>query len=261
MSNTFGNSMLVGHFIGEIPQKCDKPVVFVMCGDGLWEIRRNSIGIFRRRMTDVKVPGLPCGLSEGFDLAVPKMPLSLLWQAVAFFREVFSLHRSEAAVRAIYDRRRKKYFLDCPQQEVCAAHCHFDRSQTFEDSVIVMEIHSHGLFSATFSQTDDRDEIADRFYGIVGKVEQLFPETCFRLSMGGEHITVGIHEIFNTKDDPMLCAKFPKDWMDRVSKSDPTAKIHELLLEREMDKGEEEEYEDDVDDEGEPYPWIRTWKR
>ncbi len=257
MNGTGNNmlNMLVGHFIGEIPQKYNKPIAFVMCGDGLWEIRKNSIGTFRRRMTDVKIPGLPCGLFEGFDLSVPKIPLSILWQAVAFFREVFSLHGSEAAVRVIYDRRRKKYFLNCPQQEVCAAHCHFDRSQTFEDSVVVMEIHSHGMFSAVFSSTDDKDEIADRFYGIVGKIEQLFPETCFRLSMGGEHISVGIHELFDTKDDPMLGAKFPKDWMDKVIKSDPKAKLHEILLEREMNK--EEEYEDDDD---EQYLWNKAWK-
>jgi PRTRC genetic system protein A len=213
--------MLVGHFIGDMPRKCDKPVSYVMRGDGLWEIRTNTLGVFRRLAAKARIPGLPCGFEEGFELLVPKIPLSLLWQAVAFFRQVFALHKSESAVRFVYDRKRRRYFLDCPPQDVCATHCRFDRKRTFENSAVVLELHSHGGFGAAFSSTDNRDEIADRFYGIVGKVEEFFPETCFRLSMGGNHLPVELHELFDTANDPMLGAKFPPGWLDQVKKTEP----------------------------------------
>jgi len=212
--------MLVGHLIGEVPRKSSKPVLYAMRGDGLWEIRTNSLGVFRRRAAKVRIPGLPCGLEEGFELSVPKIPVALLWQAIAFFRQVYELHQSESAVRAVYDRKRRRYFLDCPPQEVCAAHCHFDRKRTFEDAIVVAEIHSHGQMSAGFSGTDNKDELADRFYGIVGRVMDFFPETCFRLSIGGNHLAVAIGELFDTENDPLAKAKFPPGWLDQVKKQE-----------------------------------------
>lgn len=212
--------LLVGHFIGDVPPKCDKPVSYVMCGDGLWEIRTNRIGVFRRRIAKApRIPGLPCRFEEGFDLHVPKIPLSHLWQAVAFFRRVYALHQSESAVRFVYDLARHQYFLDCPLQEVYATHCYFDRKKSFGNAVVVLELHSHGRCGANFSITDNQDEIADRFYGIVGKVEKFFPETCFRLSMGGNYLPVELYELFDTANDPMLGAKFPSGWLDRVKKT------------------------------------------
>jgi hypothetical protein len=157
-------------------------------------------------------------LVEGFELTVPKIPLSLLWQAVAFFRQVYGLHQSEAAVRAVYNRKTKRYFLDCPPQEVSAARCNFDRHQSFSDGIVVAEIHSHGRLQAGFSGTDDKDELADRFYGIVGRVEDFFPQTCFRLAIGGNHLDVDICDLFDTAGDPMQGARFPTAWLDQVKK-------------------------------------------
>lgn len=208
---------MVGHFIG-VPTKCDKPVSWAMCGDGLWEIRRNSLGIFRRHVAEAAIPGLPSGLEEGFDLALPKVPVSLLWQTVSFFRHVYSLHQSEAAVRVVWNRKTRKYLLDCPSQDVSAARCNFDRHKTIENSVVVAEIHSHGQMTAGFSGTDDKDELADRFYGVVGKVLDFFPQMTFRLAIGGNHLDVDICDLFDTANDPMLGAKFPLGWIDLVRK-------------------------------------------
>lgn len=213
-------NMLVGHFIGSIPDDCEKPVSYVMCGDGMWEIRKNSLGTFRRKSSKTKIPGLPCIFEEGFELSIPKAPLSLLWQAVAFFREIYRIHQSEAALRLVYDRKTNRYSFDCPQQEVSMARCEFDRRKTLGQSVIVAEIHSHGQIAASFSGTDDKDEIADRFYGVVGKVLDFFPEVNFRLAIGGNHMPIGIEELFAVENDPMLKAQFPSKWLDQVKKKE-----------------------------------------
>jgi PRTRC genetic system protein A len=213
--------MLVGHYVGQVPNSCNKPVVYVMQGNGLWEIRRNALGVFCRHASKARIPGLPRDLEEGFELSVPKIPLSLLWQAVAFFRKVYELHQSEAIVRVAYDRKSKRYFLDCPPQQVNAAHCGFDRTKVPGDSIIVAEIHSHGKLSAAFSPTDDGDELADRFYGIVGQVLDFFPQTCFRVSIGGKRQSVELSELFDVEHDPMLKAKFPPGWLDQVKEHKP----------------------------------------
>jgi PRTRC genetic system protein A len=236
--------MLVGHFVGRIPRGHGKPVSYVMCGNGLWEVRSNSLGVFRRHAAKMRIPGLQSRLEEGFELALPKIPLYLLWQAIAFFREVYGAHRSEAAVRVAYDRRRRRHLLDCPPQEVCAARCEFDRLRIPGDSVVVAEIHSHGRIGASFSGTDDRDELADRFYGVVGRVEDFFPEVNFRLSIGGSHLPVEIGELFDTGDDPMSNARFPADWLDRVRRAEPPAKAGRFGASRFLDDPDDPENAD-----------------
>lgn len=217
MENSAAFEGMVGHHIGA-PAKCDKPVTWAMCGDGLWEIRRNSIGMFRRHAAEAVVPGLPAGPKEGFELALPRIPIALLWQAVSFFRHVYGIHQSEAAVRAVWNRKSRRYALDCPPQEVSAARCNFDRHRAIENSVVVAEIHSHGQMAAGFSGTDDKDELADRFYGIVGRVLDFFPQVCFRLAIGGHHLAVDVCDLFDTAGDPMLATKFPPGWLDQVKR-------------------------------------------
>jgi PRTRC genetic system protein A len=213
--------MLVDHSIGKVPWGSVKPVSYVMQGNGLWEIRRNAIGVFCRHLAKARVPGLVADLLEGFDLAVPKIPLPLLWQAVAFFRKVYEDRRSESAVRAIFDRKAGEYFLDCPRQEVSPAHCGFDRALTPDNGVVVLELHSHGGFDAAFSPTDDKDELADRFYGIVGRVPDFLPQLCFRVSIGGKRLPVDVSDLFDLGSDPMLGARFPAEWLGQVSDHRP----------------------------------------
>ena len=217
--------MLVGHFVGSIPRGSDKPVSYIMQGNGLWEIRRNVLGTFRKHIAKARIPGLSCDLEEGFDLSVPKIPLPLLWQIVSFFRQVYKLHHSEAIVRVVYDRKEKRYFLDCPPQVVSAAHCNFDRTRMPVCGVVVAEIHSHGQLQAEFSGTDNRDELADRFYGIVGQVSDFFPQTNFRVSIGGRRLSVELQDLFDVERDSMFGAKFPLCWLDQVKERPPLRKF------------------------------------
>jgi PRTRC genetic system protein A len=228
---------MVGYYIG-IPIKCDKPVSWAICGDGLWEIRRNPLGVFRRHAAEVVVHGLPSGLEEGFDLELPRVPITLLWQAVSFFRRVYEIHSSEAAVRVVWNKKTRRHALDCPSQDVSPARCEFDRRKTVEDSVVVAEIHSHGQMSASFSGTDDKDELADRFYGVVGRLLDFLPQMAFRLAIGGHHLDIDIRDLFDTECDPMLSAKFPPGWLDQVRKREAKSRVA---------KGSRRRSDDDLD--------------
>jgi len=208
-------NMLVDHYIGNLPA-VSKPVSYIMQGDGLWEIRKNSIGIFRKRVAKIHIPGLTSNMWQGVELTVPKIPIDLFWKSIAFFRKVYDIYGTESAVRVIYDKKAKRYFLDCPTQEVSSVSCSFDREKNFPNGIVVAELHSHGSFAAAFSPTDDKDEVADRFYGIVGKVSEFFPQVCFRASVGGKWLTIKVEDLFDLESDPMVQAKFPSKWMDSV---------------------------------------------
>jgi hypothetical protein len=50
----------------------------------------------------------------------------------------------------------------------------------------------------------------------VGQVLDFFPQTCFRVSIGGKRLSVELSELFDVENDPMLKAKFPPGWLDQV---------------------------------------------
>lgn len=212
--------LVVGHFIEKIPDDCTKSVVYVMQGDGIYERRKNRLGIFTTKIADATVPGLDDSLEDGWELAVPLIPVSLLGTAVAFFRKVYTMHRSEAFVQFFYDTEAQEYLLHCPKQTVSGASVKFDRDAAFEtpSRILVMEIHSHGNMDAFFSGTDDKDEKDDRFYGVVGKVTDFFPQMKLRLNMGGYVREVDIDDIFDIDEEMYHAETFPDDWPTKVEK-------------------------------------------
>lgn len=207
---------LVGHFIGEIPEDFDKPVAYVLQRDGLWERRTNPLGTFCRRLAEAHVPGLPVVLREGYELNVPRMPTSVLWEAIAFFREIYFSMRTESMVRVIYNRERGGYETECPKQIVAPAAVVFEKHPLPKHKLLVAEIHSHAGFGAGFSGTDDADELGDRFYGVVGKLREALPEVAFRLSIGGEKVRIPLGALFALEEDSVFSCSFPKSWLKQV---------------------------------------------
>ena len=56
----------------------------------------------------------------------------------------------------------------------------------------VAEFHSHAKHQAFFSGTDDKDEQAFRIYGVVGRLNQEYPEMIIRVGIYG-HFTQKVH--------------------------------------------------------------------
>lgn len=209
---------LVAHFVGEFPASCDRPVAYVLQRDGLWERRVNALGTFIHCVAPAHVPGLPFVLDEGFDLAIPRIPTSVLWEAIAFFREVYFRMRTESIVRVVYDARAGSYFTDCPSQIVSSASVAFDRCRLPSHQMVVADIHSHAGMKAGFSGVDDADELGDRFYGVVGALGEAVPQMAFRLAMGGTHMSVPMETLFDLEHDPVFSCSFPQEWLDRVTR-------------------------------------------
>ena len=191
-----------------VPDKIEKPVSYIMAGNGIMEVRRNEIGTFCIK-TD-KIAGLD-NIREGIQMSIPKIPFSMLMQIISYFRAVNEKYKSEAIVQIFWDRTKKQYFINPPDQEVSGAHVDFKRDPTMEkDHLLVMDIHSHNTMGAFFSGTDDGDEKETRFFGVIGKITDDWPEMKFRACVAGKAKDAGIAEIFDVAEG------FPVEWMSKI---------------------------------------------
>jgi len=217
MSNTKLQAMLVEHVVGDVSNESNKPVTYAMQGDGLWEIRRSPLGVFCRNLAQAKIPGLKSGLKPGFDLAVPLIPAPFLGRAISFFRHVYSNHGTESILRFLYDKGKACYVIECPEQIVTVASAKFKRNAIDHSRyVLVADIHSHGSMTAHFSGTDDRDELADMFYVVVGQLSSLFPALKVRLRLGGQEFELKDEDLFSSDGGFSTCEPFPKEWLEKV---------------------------------------------
>ena len=213
--------MLVGHYIETIPEDCKKKVIYVLQGDGLYEKRINKLGSFCLRVAKLDVPGLETNLNEGWELDVPKIPAALLGTTVSFFRKIYSQHSSEVFLQFYYDVKENEYLVHCPKQTVGAASVKYENDEYFTDEskILVFEIHSHGQMGAFFSGTDDRDEKADRFFGVIGNINHFFPELKLRLSVGGNKVEIDVEDLFDLDEEMYHSAEFPAEWIDNIKKA------------------------------------------
>ena len=60
----------------------------------------------------------------------------------------------------------------------------------------VLDIHSHGMISAFFSDTDDRDEQGLRLYMVMGRFDTMLPEVEMRVGVYGYFAPVRLEEVF-----------------------------------------------------------------
>lgn len=213
--------MMVGHFVEKIPEGCTKKVIYIMQGDGVYEQRINKLGKFTTKVAKLDIPGLESTLSEGWELNVPKIPISLLGTTVSFFRKIYAEHSSEVFLQFYWDTESNEYIVHCPKQTVGGASVRYDNDEMFSDAnkILVFEIHSHGNMGAFFSGIDDRDEKADRFFGVIGNISKFFPDVKLRLSVGGSKVEVNVEDIFDLDEEMYHAETYPKDWAERIQKA------------------------------------------
>lgn len=213
--------MMVAHYIEDIPKDCKKSVIYVFQGNGVYEKRINKLGNFVTCIFEANIPGLKSDMEEGWELNVPKIPASLLGTAISFFRSIQNKYSSEVFLQFYYDFKDESYTIHCPKQTVSGASVRYINDEIFEDpnKILVFEIHSHSTMGAFFSSTDDNDEKADRFYGVVGKVNDFFPEVKMRLSVGGRTSDIEVADIFDLDEEMYHIENFPEDWNNRIEEN------------------------------------------
>lgn len=210
----------------EDAQASSKPIVIIPSRDGkIYEMRKTPVGTF---MAPAEfLPEFPL-VGTGFQMALPKIPMHILMFILNFFGELSKRHKSEALVHILYDTMRGKYTMRVPKQELTHTSVHSVMEEEYPEHLIhVMDIHSHNIMPAIFSDIDDKDEKATRLYAVVGKIDQVFPEITVRASCAGKFIPLQPEDIFENK---FKAYPYPSMWDEQITLLDksilPTLALH-----------------------------------
>jgi proteasome lid subunit RPN8/RPN11 len=189
---------------------------FVVARDGLYLRKRSLLGLSQTKVG--RVAHLPEG-KEFVDYALPKVPADLMARAVGFFRAVFRLHRTEAAILLVW--RDGVFDLAVPAQKVSSVSVKFDLtdSDVPAGSRLVGSMHSHGGFSAYASSIDEDDEAElDGLHIVVGDFDRR------RLGYSAAIVVDGIRFHLKTGlllERPRRLAEPPEEWLRKVKLAPP----------------------------------------
>jgi len=192
-------------------QTSTKYIRYFLGAGGAYKMISTELGVITTEATSVQGVGAP---KLGLKLTLPaKIPYSFFLQVYHFFKDVYELKgRVEAMVQIYWNRKKKEYFLYCPEQEVTAVHIDFKRNKDLDrEHLLVADIHSHNDGPANFSTTDDSDEKEPRVYGVIGRVCST-PEVLFRVSTGDAFANIEMYDIF---ENPYPTVSYPNEWFEK----------------------------------------------
>jgi len=189
---------------------------FVVARDGLYLRKRSLLGVSQTKVG--RVAHLPEG-KEFVDYALPKVPADLMARAVGFFRAIYRLHKTEAAVLLLW--RDGSFDLAVPDQKVSSVSVKFDVSdgELSVGSRLVGTIHSHGGFTAYASSTDEDDEAElDGLHVVVGDFDRRRLGYSAAIVVDGIRFTLKIGQLI---ERPRRLVEPPDDWLRKVKLAPP----------------------------------------
>lgn len=161
-----------------------KPIRIIKTRQGKYfEVRSTPCALFSTELGEVaelRNAKSDIEWENDFKLTIPKIPSEILRDVFREFRASFP---NECLINICFDSEKKEYYLVIPQQYSTPDSVEYYKS----DDLVVMEIHSHAGLDAYFSKTDDADELATGFYGVIGKVDTQIPQLRVRYSCGGRY--------------------------------------------------------------------------
>ncbi|EST55759.1 hypothetical protein T458_05370 [Brevibacillus panacihumi W25] len=142
------------------------------------------------------VPDLP-NLKEGIRFKLPKIEWDILSEFMKISRYYAMQYETEVHGEVYWNGTR--YFLFIPKQEVSKEWVEPTEIFTQDEQAIkVMEIHSHNLMNAYFSEQDNESEQAPILYAVVGRVTDFLPQIQVRTCLNGTYLAVDPKEVFDS---------------------------------------------------------------
>ena len=135
-----------------------------------------------------------------------------------FFNEVCSRYDTEAMLQLFWDNDGQEYFLYCPIQTVSHAVISIERNYQLErESWLIMDLHSHGRISCSFSSIDDEDEQETRYYGVFyGYGSNHMPAFDLRAGCCGRYFSVPAGDIFEMQEAEFQDYNFD-EWYSNIT--------------------------------------------
>ncbi|PIJ98004.1 hypothetical protein [Lysinibacillus sphaericus] len=161
-----------------------------------------------------------------FEWSLPKIENKILRQIIGFFRSfIHEEAEYEVALKIYWDLKKEKYVVDCPKQVVTAINIELQHSEDFTGKnaaryIPVMEVHSHNVMRAFFSEIDDSDEQAFNttfgVFGVFGRLNRKQYEMVFRAKMRDDVIDIHPEQLFDLEEDRRDYS-YPKHWKSNVT--------------------------------------------
>lgn len=190
------------------------PITYVVDGSGVFQVKRLAVGVATTKAKVVR--GVEARLAEGFVLTLPRLPFSLYQQAVVWFREVHRRWKTEAYLQVWWDPSREGYYVVVPVQDVSGGKVEHQGGQHDKSGELghihALDLHSHHTMGAFWSGVDDADERkSERLYGVVGKIDQVIPDSKWRVAVAGEFLDLGFGEIWQVPEEALTYQVSIKD--------------------------------------------------
>lgn len=193
-------------------------ILYIAAKDGYYEVHQTPVGIFSVKTVPEKLPTW----KEGFHLSLPKIPVSVLGQIIAFFRH-YCVLRKEVYARIYWDEEKGNYVAHVPRQIVTSTSVVYEADERDLEigmnvhMIPVMDIHSHHAMKAFWSYTDDCDEVATQLYAVVGWLDIPNPELLVRFGVRGKHRSIDPSAVFEEGyEKAYQWTDFPAEWTKRV---------------------------------------------
>jgi len=177
-----------------------------------------GLGLFMYKSNDLFKSIARCEVPNSCDVLpfidaskLPKIPKAFLDQAIAFFKKVYDLHKTESALILYWDKTTFKW--SCPKQKVSGGSVSYVEEHPGEGWLPILHMHSHASMSAFHSGTDDKDEFYVDGYNItIGKLNDIFEFEC-RIMLGKAQQKCKLSDIIF---EELPEASFPNEWLNNV---------------------------------------------
>lgn len=179
----------------------------VFAGNGIYNVLKNEFAIIYDKL-EIDYINNNLNKIDGntiFKLNIPKPSIKYFIQIVDMFKYIYDKIKSELALNLYYNKSSKRFHLEIMEQDVSPGSCNYKYSplENNKNYVRYLQIHSHHSMSASFSNTDDKDEKNSImcFFGVVGRLNEhsdVFQvEKKFRLWTGVQFVEIGFMDIFD----------------------------------------------------------------
>jgi len=190
---------------------------YLLGGFGLYMYKSNELF---KSLARCNVPNSP-EVKPYIDASkLPKIPRRYMDQAICFFKKIYELHKSEAALILYWNKTEFKW--SCPKQSVTGGSVSYKEDHPGDGWLAILHMHSHASMSAFHSGTDDKDEqYVDGYNITIGKMNTDSYEFECRIMLGKAQEKCTMSDII---ENWVVNSEFPNEWLNNVESA--SSKIH-----------------------------------